>query len=96
VDFYGLVDLCSYSNVIYMCYVSVVCDIVIYICLSMWKAKKKHKVTSLPRGATGKGPFAECSWQLVSATLGTNFPSSGVPSFAVRICQGGSTKKVFF
>jgi hypothetical protein len=96
VDFYGLVDLCSYSNVIYMCYVSIACDIVIYIYVCQCGKQKKHKVTSLPRGATGKGPFAECSWQLVSATLGTNFPSSGVPSFAVRICQGGSTKKVFF
>jgi hypothetical protein len=38
---YGLVDLCSYSDVIYMCYVSAGCDIVIYIYMSMWKAKKK-------------------------------------------------------
>jgi hypothetical protein len=28
---YGLVDLCSCSDVIHMCYVSAGCDIVIYI-----------------------------------------------------------------
>jgi hypothetical protein len=32
---------------------------VIYICLSMWKEKKQN-VTSLPRGAVGKGTFVEC------------------------------------
>jgi hypothetical protein len=68
----------------------------IYISLSMWKAKKiKIKVTSLPRGSVGKGPFAECSWQLLSATLGINFPSSSVPSFAERSCQGRLGTKVF-
>jgi hypothetical protein len=50
------------SDVIYMCYVSAGCDIChIYVCLSTWKAKKTLKVTSLPRGAVDKGPFAECS-----------------------------------
>jgi hypothetical protein len=42
VDFYGLVDLCSYSNVIYMCYVSVVCDIVIYIYMFVNVESKKN------------------------------------------------------
>jgi hypothetical protein len=42
VDFYGLVDLCSYSNVIYMRYVSVVCDIVIYIYMFVNVESKKN------------------------------------------------------
>jgi hypothetical protein len=36
--------------------------------MSMWK--KKQNVASLPRGAVGKGVFAEGIWQLRSATLG--------------------------
>jgi hypothetical protein len=65
------------------------------VCVCVCGKQKKHKVISLPRGAVAKGPFVECSWQLLSATLGTNFPSSGVPSFAERSCQGLSAKKVF-
>jgi hypothetical protein len=53
-------------------------------------------VTALPSGAVGKDAFAESPWPLLSVTLGTNFPSLGVPSFAERSCQERSAKKVFF
>jgi hypothetical protein len=38
---YGLVDLCSCSDVIYMCYVSTRCDIVIYIYMFVNVERKK-------------------------------------------------------
>jgi hypothetical protein len=39
------------------------------------ESKKKQNVASLPRGAVGKGAFAEGFWQLRSATLGKIFPA---------------------
>jgi hypothetical protein len=59
----------------------------------MWK---KHKSDRFAERGVGKGLFAECSWTLLSATLGTNFPSSGVPSFAERSCKELSAKESFF
>jgi hypothetical protein len=52
-------------------------------------------MTALLSGAVGKEAFAESPWPLLSATLGTNFPSSGVPSFAECNGQELSAKKVF-
>jgi hypothetical protein len=37
------------------------------------ESKKIQNVASLPSGAVGKGSFAECSWQIRSATLGKIF-----------------------
>jgi hypothetical protein len=53
--------------------------IYIYVC-QCGKKKIKFELISLPIGAVGKGPFAECSWQLLSATLGTNFPARVFPT----------------
>jgi hypothetical protein len=44
------------------------------------KNKIKQNVASLPRGAVGKGPFAERSWQIRSATLGKIFRARVFPA----------------
>jgi hypothetical protein len=51
------------------------------------KKKMKQNVGSLPRGAVGKGPFAESFWQLRSATLGKIFPArvfSALPGIVAK------------
>jgi hypothetical protein len=48
-----------------MCY----CHIYVCVCVFV-NVESKKNVTSLPRGAFGKGAFAECFWQLRSVTLG--------------------------
>jgi hypothetical protein len=60
----------------------------------MWK-EKKHKVASLPRGAVGKGPFAESSWQLLSATLGKIFPARVFPALPSIVARGAQQRKFF-
>jgi hypothetical protein len=55
----------------------------------MWKAKKiKQNVASLARGAVGKGAFAECFWQLRSATLGKIFPAWVFPALPNVVARG--------
>jgi hypothetical protein len=49
------------------------CDIYIYMFVNVESKKIKQNVASLPSGAVGKGSFAECSWQIRSATLGKIF-----------------------
>jgi hypothetical protein len=59
------------------------------------ESKKNLKVTTLPRGPIDKEAFAESPWQLLSATLGTNFPSSGVPSLPSVVARGARQRKFF-
>jgi hypothetical protein len=66
----------------------------IYIC-QCGKKKIKHKVDSLPRGAVGKGPFAESSWQLLLATLGKIFPARVFPALPSVIALGAPQRKFF-
>jgi hypothetical protein len=62
----------------------------------MWKSKKKIKQNkaSLPRGAVGKGPFAECFWQLRSATLGKIFPARVFPALP-RVVARSPRQRIF-
>jgi hypothetical protein len=85
---YVVLDEIYALDVIYMCYVSSGCDIChIYVCLSLWKTKKiKHKSDRIAERGRRQRGLCESPWPLPLATLGTNFPSSGVPSFAERSC----------
>jgi hypothetical protein len=59
----------------------------------MWKAKKQN-LASLPRGAVGKGAFAEGFWQLHSATLGKIFPAWVFPALPSVVARG-SRQRIF-
>jgi hypothetical protein len=61
----------------------------------MWKAKNKQNVASLPRGAVGKGAFAEGFCQLRSATLGKIFPARVFPALPSIVARG-SRQRIFF
>jgi hypothetical protein len=61
----------------------------------MWKEKIKQNVASLSRGAVGKGAFAECSWQLSSATLGKIFPARVFPALPSVVARG-ARQTIFF
>jgi hypothetical protein len=53
---YELVELCSCWNVIYMCYVSAACDIVIYILVNV-ETKKNIKWPLCQEGPSAKAPL---------------------------------------
>jgi hypothetical protein len=64
--------------------------------LSTWEEKTiKQNVASLPRGAVGKGAFAEGFLGITLGNSGKNLPSSGVSSFAERSCTALSAKNFF-
>jgi hypothetical protein len=52
-------------------------------------------VASLPRGAIGKGSFAESFWQLRSATLGKIFPAQVFPALPSVVARGCRQRKNF-
>jgi hypothetical protein len=56
--------------------------------------RKKQNVASLPRGTVGKGAFAECFWQLRSATLGKIFSARVFPALPSVVSRG--TRQRFF
>jgi hypothetical protein len=80
-----------------MCYVLlhvILSYIYIYVC-QYGKKKIKQNVASLPRGAVGKGPFAECSLQIRSATLGKIFPAR-VFLALLSVVARGARQRLFF
>jgi hypothetical protein len=57
--------------------------------------ESKKNVASLPSGAVGKGPFAERSWQIRSATLGKIFPARVFAALPSVFAQGTRQRKFF-
>jgi hypothetical protein len=56
----------------------------------MWKEKKCGLVAER---AVGKGPFAECSLQIRSATLGKIFPALVFPTLSSVVARGARQRK---
>jgi hypothetical protein len=97
-DLWTHVVMYELVDVIYMCYVLlhvILSYIYIYIYIYIYvcqcgKKNIKQNVASLPKGAVGKGSFAESPWQLRSAALGKNFPARvfpALPSVVARCAQ---------
>jgi hypothetical protein len=59
------------------------------------RKKIKQNVASLLRGAVGKGPFAEHSLQIRSATLGKNFPALVFPALPSVVARGARQRSFF-